>query len=183
LCLFDIAHATNLAIVALNFVLTSGDVSLRIVRMRDAKVIEALVLGNREWLKPWEATNPEAPQSFEFRGMVRSLLRQYDQGVGVPFVIEVDGQVVGQLNVANVLYGAVSSAVIGYWVVPAVAGRGVAPTAVALAADYCMQRLGLHRIEINIIPDNSKSLRVVEKLGFRHEGLKRRYIHINGAWA
>ena len=165
-----------------NFSLSSGDVSLRIVRMRDAKTLEALVLGNREWLKPWEATNPEAPQSFDFRGMVRSILRQYDQSTGVPFVIEVDGRVVGQLNVANIIFGAVSSSVIGYWLVPEVAGRGVAPTAVALATDYLMQRLGLHRVEINIIPENSKSLRVVEKLGFRHEGLKRRYIHINGSW-
>ena len=170
-----------------NFSLSSGDVTLRIVRMRDAKILESLVLSNRPWLKPWEATNPGAPQSFDFRGMVRSVLRQYDQQVGVPFVIEVDGQVVGQLNVANILYGAVSSAVIGYWLVPelggkAIAGRGVAPTAVALATDYLIQKMGLHRVEINIIPENTKSLRVVEKLGFRHEGLKQRYIHINGAW-
>ena len=63
-----------------------------------------------------------------------------------------------------------------------IAGRGVAPTAVALATDSLMQEIGLHRVEINIVPENSKSLRVVEKLGFRHEGLKQRYIHINGAW-
>jgi ribosomal-protein-alanine N-acetyltransferase len=150
--------------------------------MRDAKIIEALVFSNRAWLKPWEATNPEAPQSFDFKGMTRSLLRQYDQQIGVPFVIEVDGEVVGQLNVANILYGAVSSAVIGYWLVPAVAGRGVAPTAVALATDYLMKQMHLHRVEINIVPENQKSLRVVEKLGFRHEGLKRNYIHINGSW-
>lgn len=170
-----------------NFELTSGDVTLRIVRMRDAKTIESLVLSNRDWLKPWEATNPEGPQSFNFRGMVRNILRQFDEQTGVPFVIEVDGRVVGQLNVANILYGAVSSAVIGYWIVPElggtpIAGRGVAPTAVALATDYLLQNLGLHRVEINIIPENSKSLRVVEKLGFRHEGLKRKFIHINGAW-
>jgi ribosomal-protein-alanine N-acetyltransferase len=164
------------------FSLTDGDVTLRIIRMRDAKAIEALVFGNRAWLKPWEATNPEAPQSFDFKGMTRSLLRQYDQQIGVPFVIEVDGEVVGQLNVANILYGAVSSAVIGYWLVPAVAGRGVAPTAVALATDYLLKQMHLHRVEINIVPENHKSLRVVEKLGFRHEGLKRNYIHINGSW-
>jgi len=173
--------------VGANFSLTSGEVTLRIVRMRDAKTLESLVLSNRDWLKPWEATNPEGPQNFDFRGMVRNVLRQYDQQTGVPFVIEVDGRLVGQLNVANILYGAVSSAVIGYWIVPElggnqIAGRGVAPTSVALATDYLMQRIGLHRVEINIIPENSKSLRVVEKLGFRHEGLKRRFIHINGSW-
>lgn len=150
--------------------------------MRDAKTLEMLVLGNREWLRPWEATNPEAPLSFDFRGMVRTLMRQYDQQTGVPLVVEVEGQIVGQVNVANILYGAVSSAVIGYWVIPEVAGRGVTPKAVALTTDYLMKDLGLHRVEINIVPENTKSLRVVEKLGFRYEGLKQKYIHINGAW-
>jgi len=90
--------------------------------------------------------------------------------------------VVGQLNVANVLFGSVSSAVIGYWVVPEVAGRGITPTAVSLATDYLFSNLGLHRVEIDIRPENAASIRVVQKLGFRFEGLKERYIHINGAW-
>ena len=150
--------------------------------MRDAKTLEALVLGNREWLRPWEATNPEAPQSFDFRGMVRTLLRQFDNQTGIPFVIGLNEETVGQVNVANILYGAVSSAVIGYWVIPEIAGQGVTPRSVALVTDYLMQDLGLHRVEINIVPENTKSLRVVEKLGFRYEGLKQKYIHINGAW-
>jgi ribosomal-protein-alanine N-acetyltransferase len=100
----------------------------------------------------------------------------------MPFVIEVQGQLQGQLNVANVMYGSVSSAVLGYWVSPEVAGRGVMPTAVALVTDYLMDQVGLHRVEINIRPENVASLRVIQKLGFRYEGLKQRYIHINGDW-
>jgi ribosomal-protein-alanine N-acetyltransferase len=100
----------------------------------------------------------------------------------MPFVIEVQGVVQGQLNVANILYGSVSSAVIGYWVSPEVAGRGVAPTAVALVTDYLMNQVGLHRVEIDVRPENTASLRVIEKLGFRYEGIKQRYIHINGDW-
>jgi ribosomal-protein-alanine N-acetyltransferase len=114
--------------------------------------------------------------------MVRDLLRQVDDLSGLPFVIEVDGEVVGQLNVANILFGSVSSAVIGYWISPQVAGRGVATTAVALAADYLFTTVNIHRVEIDIRPENLASLRVVEKLGFRYEGMKQRYIHINGAW-
>ena len=165
-----------------SFALTHGDVKLRIVRMRDAKAIQDLVLSNREWLRPWEATNPEAPQSFDFKAQIRGLLRSMDDQTGMPMVIEMDGRVVGQLNVANILYGSVSSAVIGYWISPEVAGRGVTPTAVALATDYLFNILGLHRVEIAIRPENVASLRVVEKLGFRYEGLKRGYIHINGGW-
>ena len=166
----------------MSFALTHNDVKLRLVRMKDAKALERAVLSNRSWLRPWEATNPHGANSFDLRAQIRGLLRQLDDETGLPFMIEMDGEIVGQLNVANILYGSVSSAVIGYWVVPEVAGRGVTPTAVALVTDYLFNEIGLHRVEIDIRPENDSSLRVVEKLGFRYEGLKQRYIHINGAW-
>ena len=75
------------------------------------------------------------------------------------------------------------SATLGYWVDQDRAGRGIVPTAVAMATDHCFRQLGLHRMEINIRPENVASLRVVEKLGFRDEGLRPRYLHINGQWA
>ena len=53
---------------------------------------------------------------------------------------------------------------------------------VALVTDHCFTTVGLHRVEVNIRPENAASLRVVEKLGFRPEGLRERYLHINGAW-
>jgi ribosomal-protein-alanine N-acetyltransferase len=150
--------------------------------MRDVKRLETLILGNRSWLRPWEATSPNGPTSFDIKGMVRGLLKQLERQEGIPFVIEVEGEIVGQLNVSNILYGSVSSATIGYWVAPEVAGRGVTPTAVALVTDYLFNNTGLHRVEIDIRPENAASLRIVEKLGFRYEGLKERFIHINGAW-
>jgi ribosomal-protein-alanine N-acetyltransferase len=168
--------------VPLSFALTHNDVRLRLVKVKDSKAMERLILGNREWLRPWEATNPEGPNSFDIRAQIRMLLKQMDNNTCLPFVIEVDGEIVGQLNVANILFGSVSSCVIGYWVAPEVAGRGITPTAVALVCDYLFNVVGIHRIEIDIRPENLSSLRVVEKLGFRYEGLKERYIHINGAW-
>ena len=166
----------------LSFALTHNDVRLRLVKVKDSKAMERLILGNREWLRPWEATNPEGPTSFDIRAQIRMLLKQMDNNSCLPFVIEVDGEIVGQLNVANILFGSVSSCVIGYWVAPEFAGRGITPTAVALVCDYLFNVVGIHRIEIDIRPENLSSLRVVEKLGFRYEGLKERYIHINGAW-
>ena len=155
---------------------------MRLVRLKDSKAMERLILGNREWLRPWEATNPEGPTSFDIRAQIRMLLKQMDNNTCLPFVIEENGEIVGQLNVANILFGSVSSCVIGYWVAPEVAGKGITPTAVALVCDYLFNVVGIHRIEIDIRPENLASLRVVEKLGFRYEGLKERYIHINGAW-
>lgn len=168
--------------MALSFALTHGDVKLRVAKLRDSRQLEKLILGNREWLRPWEATNPGAPNSFDVRGQLRGLLRQLDDQSGIPFVIEVKGVIQGQLNVANILYGSVSSAVLGYWIAPEAAGKGVTPTSVALVSDYLMNQLGLHRVEIDVRPENKASLRVIEKLGFRYEGMKQRYIHINGDW-
>lgn len=162
--------------------LREGAVTIRPVRIRDARALERALVENRTWLRQWEATNPHGPMNFDVRTSIRSLLAAARAGTTIPFVIEVDGELVGQLNVSGMGYGSLSSASIGYWVVEGVAGRGITPTAVALATDYCLQSAGLHRIEICIRPENRASLRVVEKLGFRYEGLRRRYIHINGAW-
>ena len=110
-------------------------------------------------------------------------MRQFENGDSVPFVILYQGEIVGQLNVSNILYGSISSCVIGYWIIPDVAGRGITPTAVALVMDYIFFTIGLHRVEIDIRPENKASIRVVEKLGMRLEGVKKNYIHINNQWA
>jgi [ribosomal protein S5]-alanine N-acetyltransferase len=162
--------------------LRDGATSLRPIRPRDAKILERELLANRAWLRPWEATNPGAPISWDTRGSIRGLLDAARSGVGLPFVIESDGELAGQLNVSGMTYGSLASATIGYWVAERFAGRGLTPTAVALATDHVFFGVGLHRMEICIRPENQASLRVVEKLGFRYEGLRRRYIHINGDW-
>jgi ribosomal-protein-alanine N-acetyltransferase len=168
--------------VTQTFVLNHGDVNLRPLRTKDAKQLQSLILGNREWLRPWEATNPDGPNSFDIKAQVRGLIHQMKEQIGLPFVIEYQDEVVGQLNVSNILYGSVGSAILGYWIAPEFAGKQITPTAVALASDYLLNIIGLHRIEIAIRPENKASLRIVEKLGFRFEGTKERYIHINGDW-
>ena len=162
--------------------LTEGRVGLRPIRLRDARALERSLLENRRWLRQWEATSPYAPGSFDTRASIRSLLGNARAGHGLPFVGGWDGKLAGPLHVSSIAYGSLSSATIGYWIAEEFAGRNITPTAVALATDYCFYQLGLHRMEICIRPENAPSLRVVEKLGFRYEGLRRRYIHINGDW-
>ena len=162
--------------------LSDGPVTIRPIRIRDARALENELVRNRGWLRQWEATNPHGPAGFDVKASIRSLQSHARSGGGVPFAIEYDGQFAGQLNVSSIAYGSLSSSTIGYWVAERFAGHGVTPTAVALATDHCFFTLGLHRMEICIRPENAPSLRVVEKLGFRYEGLRRRYIHINGDW-
>lgn len=162
--------------------LSDGAVTIRGVRVRDARKLERELLDNRRWLGKWEATSPQGPMNFDVRASIRGLLSNAREGAGLPFVIECDGELAGQLNVSSMVWGSVSSATIGYWVSERFAGKSLTPTAVALATDYCFYQLGLHRMEICIRPENGPSLRVVEKLGFRYEGLRRRFIHIDGDW-
>lgn len=159
-----------------------GAVSIRLVRARDARVLQNELLSNRSWLQPWEATSPYGGTTFDMRLSIRRLLQQYRDGGGYPLVMEYDGQIAGQLNVWGVARGSLETATIGYWVSERFAGKGITPTAVAMATDICLGEMGLHRMEICIRPENVASLRVVEKLGFRYEGLRRRYIHIDGDW-
>ncbi|MFD8074306.1 GNAT family N-acetyltransferase [Streptomyces sp. NBC_00510] len=167
--------------------LADGDVLLRPIRMRDQRAWREVNRRNREWLRPWEATVPPAPpghltQRPTYRQMVRHLRHEAAAGRMMPFVIEYQGRLAGQLTVAGITWGSMCSAHVGYWVDEAVAGRGVMPTAVALAVDHCFRAVGLHRVEVCIRPENMPSRRVVEKLGFREEGLRPRYLHIDGAW-
>ncbi|MFD6094400.1 GNAT family N-acetyltransferase [Oerskovia sp. NPDC060338] len=163
-----------------------GSVVLRPLHRRDGHDWMTLRARNASWLERWEATSPRpgtgAGGPPTFGEYARILAAQARAGTSLPFAVELDGELVGQLTVSSITYGSLCSASIGYWVGEHVAGRGVIPTAVAMATDYCFQVLGLHRIEINIRPENGPSIRVVEKLGLRDEGLRERYLHIQGQW-
>ena len=170
--------------------LTCGDLVLRPIRYRDRREWTEVRSRNRDWLAPWEASNPTPGGALpNYRQMVRSLNLQASQGTALPFVItewtpgSPQPVIVGQLTVSSIVWGSAMTASLGYWVDQARAGRGIAPTAVAMATDHCFRTLGLHRMEINIRPENGPSLRVVEKLGFRDEGYRLRFLHINGEWA
>jgi ribosomal-protein-alanine N-acetyltransferase len=163
--------------------LRDGAVGLRPIRRRDAAPWREMRARNARWLGPWEATppDPSAP-SVSFGGTVRFLLAEARAGRAMPLVVTWDGALVGQVTVSGITRGSLCSAQIGYWVDQGHAGRGVIPTAVALTVDHCFGAGGLHRIEVNIRPENAASLRVVDKLGFRDEGLRRRLLHIDGDW-
>jgi ribosomal-protein-alanine N-acetyltransferase len=158
-------------------------VILRPLHGKDRRQWEALRAENSEWLRPWEATSPlPAVTGLAFRQVVRHFDREAAEGRLQPFVIETDGLLVGQMHLFGIAWGSLRSASAGYWVTESMAGQGIAPFALAAVCDHAFLVLGLHRVEVNIRPENTASLRVVEKLGFREEGLRRRYLHIDGEW-
>ncbi|MDO5743523.1 MAG: GNAT family protein [Micrococcaceae bacterium] len=163
---------------------------LRPMRRRDKAEWMHLRRTNEHWLAPWDATLPEASgYPADFAAMVASQNRSARMGQCLPWAIALPSvhsrhaPIVGQLSVSSISWGAARSGSIGYWVDEAHAGTGIVPEAVAMAVDHCFRETGLHRIEINIRPENAPSLRVVEKLGFRDEGVRKDFLHINGQWA
>lgn len=141
---------------------------------------------NERWLTPWEPTNDrpwsERNSRAAWGGVCGALRRAGRAGSMLPFVVTYNGRLAGQMSVSNVVFGALRSCTVGYWVDSALAGRGITPTALALVADHCFTAVGLHRVEVDIRPENAASLRVVEKLGFRREGFYERFLDIDGGW-
>jgi [ribosomal protein S5]-alanine N-acetyltransferase len=165
---------------------STGPVLLRPPRLRDARTWSEIRMRNEQWLERWE---PSSPHSWEERNSVaawpalHSALRaSARKGLMLPFMILYGGRLVGQLNVSNIVHGALRSCTIGYWVDGAMAGRAITPTALALAVDHCFGPVGLHRVEVDIRPENAASLRVVQKLGLRQEGFYERFLDIDGGW-
>ncbi|GAB3207431.1 GNAT family protein [Marinactinospora endophytica] len=166
--------------------LEEGPVGLRPLRLRDASALREVRVRNADWLKPWEPTHPEMPLQTTslapYLSMVQAIRREARLGIAMPWAVTYEGRFAGQLTVGAITWGSARSAQVGYWIDRACAGRGVTPTAVALAVDHAFFTVGLHRIEANIRPENRASRRVAEKLGFREEGVRRRQLHIDGEW-
>ena len=141
----------------------------------------------REWLVKWEPRpapghpDPsEDRQAFAARCGARERERQMGSGFG--FGIFVDGRVAGEINLSSIQRGPFQNSYVGYWIDEALAGNGYMPEAVVVMLRFAFEELGLHRVQIAIIPRNKPSRRVVEKLDLRNEGVAERYLEINGTW-
>ncbi|MDO4791523.1 MAG: GNAT family protein [Buchananella hordeovulneris] len=166
-------------------VLPGEVLSLRPLRRADEAAWNRLRWCNQQWLEPWDPTVPPGQRLLRggFQGWRRQLNAQARRGVNVCFGIELDGVLVGQMSIGAIQWGAALSTPLGYWVDQGVAGRGVVTLATAMAVDYLLLHCGLHRVEVNIRPENAASRRVAAKLGLRFEGVRERFLHINNEWA
>jgi [ribosomal protein S5]-alanine N-acetyltransferase len=142
---------------------------------------------NIDWLTRWEAQRVqgqpdvvEDKDAFTVRCSARQRERQLGTGYG--YGIFIDGELAGEINLTAVQRGPFQSAYVGYWIDEKHAGNGYMPEALVVLAQFAFDELQLHRIQISIIPRNTASRRVVEKLGIRDEGIAARYLEINGVW-
>ena len=139
------------------------------------------------WLTKWEPRpSPGHPDVVEdrraFAARCGARDRERQMGSGYGFGIFVEERFVGEINLNGVQRGAFQNAYVGYWIDEACAGRGYTPEATAAVFRFAFEELGLHRLQIAVIPRNLSSRRVAMKLGLRDEGTALRYLEINGVW-
>ena len=161
-------------------------ITLRTLRESDYEAWREVRVRCRDWLVPWEPRPAGAPLAAEDRASfaARCALRERERqiGSGYGFGIFVGDRFVGELTLSSIQRGPFQSASIGYWVDQAWAGQGLVPEAVVVTLRFAFEMLGLHRVEISIIPRNSASRRVTEKLDLRLEGVSERFLEIDGEW-
>lgn len=172
--------------------LTGDEITLRAPRIWDRSRWNSVRAENKEWLTPWEATLPQLPidsPAYEnhskrpsFYEMVRMLNRESRAGRSYSFFIWHENNLVGQITLGGVMYGALRGAHIGYWIDRNFANRGFTTQAVKLVTAFSFAELGLHRLEINVRPENAASCRVALKAGYSEEGQRKAFLHIDGAW-
>jgi len=172
--------------------LTGDEISLQPLRFRDYGRWNAVRAENRAWLSPWEATVPliypedegdnrglALPSYFE---MVRNLNNEARNGRSFSFAIWKGSNLIGQISLGGVIYGALRGGHIGYWIDRNYANKGYTSAAVVLLTNFAFNTLKLHRIEINLRPENAASRRVAEKAGYIFESNRPNYLHIDGNW-
>ena len=140
-------------------------------------------------IPPWEATRPRVetdgplPTFFE---MVRYYNKEARELRSISLAIwrksEGSEQFIGQITLGGIIFGAYRGGHIGYWIDQRYANRGYTTRAVKALTNFAFTELQLHRIEINLRPENGASRKVAEKSGYTFEGVRQRYLHIAGDW-
>ena len=169
--------------------LVDSELFLKPIRFRDKAQWDSVRAVNRDWLSPWEATRPNIDHKSalpSYYGMVMQLNREMRAlrsiSLGIWLNEDKDQVLIGQITLGGIIFGAMRGAHIGYWIDQRFTNRGYTTRAVKLLTKFGFEQLRLHRIEINLRPENEASKQVAIKAGFLLEGARNTYLHIAGDW-
>lgn len=161
---------------------------LRPARTADVGEIRRLLRHNQAHLKPWNPTSRpgEDPTSItEVSQMVLRYRREWKRGRAFSFMLALGSapeRFVGKIALTGIMRGPMQSAYLGYWMDVDHLNGGLCTEGLRAVLDFAFGPAKLHRVQAAIMPRNARSLRVIEKLGFRREGYAERYLQINGSW-
>ena len=166
-------------------VVYGGRVFLRVPQMSDYPEWAALREQSRDFLIPWEPawTSSELTRS-SFRRRLKYYARDLREDLGYAFFLfdNQDDTLLGGLTLSNVRRGVTQACTLGYWIGAPYAGKGNMTAGVTAVIPFVFDTLRLHRLEAACLQSNESSLRLLERTGFKREGLARRYLKINGIW-
>jgi ribosomal-protein-alanine N-acetyltransferase len=140
---------------------------------------------SRAFLTPWEPTWPADDLTrTAYRRRVRRYHSEIREDHAYPFFIfaQADYTLLGGITLSNVTRGMTQTATIGYWMGARHAHRGHMTKAVRALVPFAFGSLHLHRLEAACLPHNEPSMRLLETVGFKREGLARGLVCINGRW-
>jgi ribosomal-protein-alanine N-acetyltransferase len=164
----------------------TSNLILRAPQASDYAAWSLLRMESRDFLTPWEPVwNEDDLTRTSFRLRVKRAAREIaaDEAYSL-FVLDArTDALLGGLTLGLVRRGVAQACTLGYWMGARHAGKGHMSEAVRGALRFAFQDLALHRVEAACLPSNEPSRRLLERVGFRHEGLARSYLRINGAWA
>ena len=161
--------------------ITGVNVYLRPPRLSDAKAFRAAVRASTALHRGWTSApgSPARYASFVHRYTARG---KHPTHAGYLVFRRDDDALVGVYNFSEIVRGAFQSAFLGYFAFSPLGGQGLMTEGLAAALDIAFLRLKLHRVEVNVQPNNARSLALAERLGFTREGYSRRYVKISGRW-
>lgn len=168
--------------------LTTPRLVLRPPRTGDIGELRRLLRHNQAHLHPWNpAPRPgEDPTSItEVSNTVLRQRREWKNGRSFAFMLALrvePSRLIGKIALNGVMRGAMHGAYLGYWMDVDHQSRGLCTEGIRAVLDFAFGPAELHRVQAAIMPRNTKSLRVIEKLGFRREGYAERYLQIAGKW-
>jgi len=151
-----------------------------------AAAVRAYGIESRDYHAPWD---PVRPLDFWELPVVAARLhaQMIDSAAGGSLCLclclkDDPEHIIGMANLRNIVRGALQACHLGYGLSPLAVGRGYMSEAVLRAVRIGFTEYGLHRIEVNIMPRNTRSLAVAERCGFEREGFSPKYLRINGKW-
>lgn len=163
----------------------SERIYIRPLKLTDTESLLQMRLRNREFVRLFEPIQKESHFTYEGqREIIEGVITNWEQGSGFGFGIflKATEELIGRVNLSNVVRGAWDSCTIGYFLDELQNGKGLTTQAVHLAVQYAFEEADLHRVQAGVMPRNKGSIRVLEKSGFQFEGLAKFYLRINGKW-
>ena len=175
--IFKNLHVTN--ILRLN----GDNITLKVLSPEDAEEVLSFYIRNKSYLKPFEPSRKD--NFYTLESQKKSIVEHYNQflnGSNISFGIYKENNLIGKIQLSNIVLGVFRNAFIGYAMDEKEQGKGYMKEAVRLVLDYAFNDVELHRIEATALVDNLKSKSVLNSCGFKEIGISEKYLFINGDW-